>query len=52
MFFEMCSVLTLGEVKGCCCRWKSVDVVAGGRSVGVIVGVDCGVECGISGTCM
>ena len=38
MFLEMCSVLTVGEVKGCCCRWKSV---------GVIVGVDCGVECGI-----
>ena len=32
MFLEMCSVLTFGEVKGCCC------------SVGVIVGVDCGVE--------
>ena len=40
MFSEMCSV---GEVKGCCCRWKSVVV---------IVGVDCGVECGVSGTCM
>ena len=38
----MCSVLTVGEVKGCC-RW---------RSVVVIVGVDCGVECGVSGTCM
>ena len=34
---------TVGEVKGYCCRWKSV---------GVIVGVDCGVECGVSGTCM
>ena len=34
MFLEMCSVLTVGEVKGC---WKSVVV---------IVGVDCGVECG------
>ena len=43
MFLEMCSVLTVGEVKGCCCRWKSVVV---------IVGVDCGVECGVSGTCM
>ena len=43
MFLEMCSVLTVGEVKGCCCRWKSV---------GIIVGVDCGVECGVSGTCM
>ena len=31
------------EVKGCCCRWKSVSV---------IVGVDCGVECGVSGTCI
>ena len=40
MFLEMCSVLTVGEVKGCCC------------SVGVIAGVDCGVECGVSGTCM
>ena len=40
---KMCSVLTVGEVKGCCCRWKSV---------GVIVGLDCGVECGVSGTCM
>ena len=39
----VCSVLTVGEVKGCCCRWKSV---------GVIVGVDCGIECGVSGTCM
>ena len=42
----MCSVLTVGEVKGCCCRWKSVVV---------IVGVDChncGVECGVSGTRM
>ena len=38
----MCSVLTVGEVKGCC-RW---------RSVVAIVGVDCGVECGVSGTCM
>ena len=37
MFLEMCSVLTVGEVKG---WWKSV---------GVIVGVDCGIECG---TCM
>ena len=37
----MCSVLTIGKVKGCCCRWKSV---------GVIVGVDCGVECGVSGS--
>ena len=36
-------MLTVGEVKGCCCRWKSVVV---------IVGVDCGVECGVSGTCM
>ena len=43
MFLEMCSILTVGEVKGCCCRWKSVVV---------IVGVDCGVECGVSGTCM
>ena len=42
MFLEMCSVLTVGEVKGCCCRWKSL---------GVIVGMDCGVECGVSGTC-
>ena len=39
MFLQMCSVLTVGEVKGCCCRWKSVVV---------IVGVDCGVECGES----
>ena len=36
MFLEMCSVLTVGEVKR---RWKSV-------------GVDCRVQCGISGTCM
>ena len=43
MFLEMCSILTGGEVKGCCCRWKSV---------GVIVGVNCGVEYGVSGTCM
>ena len=43
MFLEICSVLTVGEVKGCCCRWKSV---------GIIVGVDCGVERGVSGTCM
>ena len=43
IFLEMCSVLTVGEVKGCYCRWKSV---------GVIVGVDCGVERGVSGTCM
>ena len=42
MFLEMCSVLTVGEVKGCCYRWNSV---------GVIVGVNCGVECGVSGTC-
>ena len=41
IFLEMCSVLTVGEVKGCCCRWKSVVV---------IVGMDCGVECGVSGT--
>ena len=34
---------TVGEVKGCCCRWKSV---------GITVGVDCGVKCGVSGTCM
>ena len=34
---------TVGEVKGCCCGWKSV---------GVIIDVDCGVECGVSGTCM
>ena len=39
MFLEMCSVLTVGEVKGCC-RWKSVVV---------IVSVDCGVECEVSG---
>ena len=39
MFLEMCSVLTVGEVKGCCCGWKSVVV---------IVGVDCGEECGVS----
>ena len=39
MFLEMCSILTVGEVKGCCCRWKSV---------GVIIGVDCGVECGVA----
>ena len=37
MFLEMCSVLTVGEVKGCCCWWKS------------IVSVDCGVECEVSG---
>ena len=43
MFLERCSVLTVGEVKGYFCRWKSV---------GVIVGVDCGVQCGVSGTCM
>ena len=43
MFLEMRSVLTVGEVKGRCCRWKSV---------GVIVGVDCGVECWVSGTRM
>ena len=43
MFLQMCSVLTVGEVKGCCCRWKSVVV---------IVGVDYGVEYGVSGTCM
>ena len=42
MFLEMCSILTVGEVKGCCCRWKSVG----------IVGVDCGVACGVCGTCM
>ena len=41
MFLEMCSILTVSEVKGCCCRWKSV-----------IVGVNCGVECGVSGACM
>ena len=35
----MCSVLTAGEVKGCCCRWKSV---------GITVGVDCGVKCGVA----
>ena len=39
----MCYVRTVGEVKGCCCRWKSV---------GITVGVDCGVKCGVSGTCM
>ena len=38
-------MLTVGEVKGCCCRWKSVGII-------IIVGVDCGVECGVSGTCM
>ena len=38
MFLEMCSVLTVGEVKGCCCWWKSVVVIAG---------VDCGVQCGV-----
>ena len=41
LFLEICSVLTVGKVKGYCCRWKSV---------GVIVGVDCGVECGVSGS--
>ena len=40
MFLEMCSVLTVGEVKGCCCRWKSVVV---------IVSVDFGVQCEVSG---
>ena len=43
MFLETCSVLTVGEVKGCRCRWKSVSV---------IVGVDCDVECEVSGTCI
>ena len=45
MFLEMYFVLTVSEVKGCCCKWKSV---------GIIVSVDCGVECGVhvSGTCM
>ena len=45
MFFGNVFVLTVGEVKGCYCRWKSVHV-------GVIVDVDFGVECGVSGTCM
>ena len=27
---------SVGQVKGCCCRWKSVSVI-------VEVGVDCGV---------
>ena len=43
MFLEMCSVLTVGEVKGCWCRWKSVRIIAG---------VDCGVECGVRGACI
>ena len=36
---------SIGQVKGCCYRWKSVGVI-------VEVGVDCGVGCGVSGMCM
>ena len=36
---------SVGQVKGCCYRWKSVGVI-------VEVGVDCGVGHRVSGMCM